>query len=130
MPTADNVDKLVSRLALATKERPLAPAEAKERLTLFWRVLRDLPMLDLAAGFGDLLRTKTFMPTPAEVYSAANLHRARRNWILSRAKHLIHLHERDWIPPVPVEEQVTHHELEAVKLQIADAFPTTRSEGA
>lgn len=114
MPTPDRIDSMVSRLALATKERKLSDDEATERLELFWRVLRDLPLVDLAAAFDDLLRTSTFMPTPAEVYQRASSHRARREYRKSRARHLVWLHDREWRPPLKPEDMASPEEIAAL----------------
>jgi hypothetical protein len=114
MPTEERVDTMIARLSMATKERPLSDDEAAERLTLFWRVLRDLPVVDLAAGFDYLLKTKTFMPTPAEVFAACNLHQARREFRKHRARVLIRQHESDWRAPIPDTERVTPEEFQAL----------------
>lgn len=99
--TEARLDNLVSRLALATKERKLSDKEATERLDLFWSVLRGLPIVDLGLAAKDLLRTHTFMPAPAEVYRRAAAHRAKREYRKSRARHLIWKHGVEYRNPTP-----------------------------
>lgn len=97
-PTEDRVENLVARLATATAFRHTSTKEAREAHTLYWRVLRDLPLIDLAAAFDSLVRTSTFMPKPAEIFAEAKRHTVRRAFRVSRAKHLIWKHETEWKP--------------------------------
>ena len=89
MPTEDRIDTMIARLSLATKERRSSYGEAKERLIIYWRALRDIPLVDLAAAFDELIKSQTFMPTPAEIRKAAFAFTAKRNFTRSRAKHLV-----------------------------------------
>ena len=107
MPSPERVDNMIGRLATATKERKLTTAEHAERLDLYWRVLRDVPMIDLAAGYDKLLRTCIFMPTPAEVLKACAGFTAKREYRKSRARHLLWKHRveyRDTPPPLTSDE--------------------------
>ena len=54
LPTAERVENMIARLSLATKERAVSEREAKERLDLYWRALRDVPLVDLGRAFDDI----------------------------------------------------------------------------
>lgn len=97
-PTQDQIDTLVGKLALATAQARVSDAEASARLEMYWLALRDLPIEDLRGGFVELLRNSTFMPTPAEVRSAAIQKGALRRYAKSRARHLVWKHEQEWKP--------------------------------
>ena len=73
--------------------------------------LRDVPLNDLRAAFVDLVRTCTFLPTPAEVRKAALHKGAVRRHAKSRAGWLVKLHEREW---KPAAELVRPEEVRAV----------------
>lgn len=124
----DRIDVMVSRLSLATKERAASAAEAKERLDLYWRVLRDCAMGDLAKAFDDLLRTKTFMPTPAEVFAAAQTHKAKRDWCKSRARHLVWKHRQEYQKPIPDDQRITAEEFAALRAIVADCGESESKE--
>ena len=98
-PTRDRIETMVGRLSIATIKRNMADAEAHEAHDLYHRVLRDLPVIDLAAAFDELLRTAKFMPKPAEIHAAAAIHTKRRAYRISRARHLVWKHETEWKPP-------------------------------
>lgn len=107
MPTESEVSTMLGKLAIATAQPKVSPAEAKERLAMYWLALRDLPVADLRSAFVKIIKTKTFLPTPAEVRAAAIQAGANRKYAKSRAKHLAWLHDREWTPPkdhVPAEE--------------------------
>lgn len=129
MPTQDRIDTMIGKLAIATKERRLSVAENSERLDVYWRALRDLPMIDLARGYDDLIRTKTWMPTPAEVRAAAMVYTKGRSFKASRARYLLMLHERNWSPPIAAEDCADPSELDEIRKGIAQAFPTTHEQG-
>ncbi len=118
MPDQTKIETMIARLAMATKERQTTLEEAHERLDLYWRVLRNVPLTDLRAAFDDLLRTCTFMPTPAEVLKACEARTARREFVVSRAKHLLWKHHTEWRPPVDAD-LVTRDELERIKAKVA-----------
>ena len=126
MPTEERIDTMIARLAMATKERRQSVAESRERLALYWRTLRELPLVDLMRAFDDLLRTCTFMPTPAEVYAAANSYRRQREFKASRARHLIAKHNREWAPPLADEDRASPEDIAAIKASLAEHFPTNR----
>lgn len=103
----DQVETLVGKLAIATAQGKSSQSEADARVEMFWLALRDLPVDDLRNAFMDLLRSCTFMPTPAEVRTAAIRQGALRRYAKSRAQHLIWKHEQEWKPSgdiVPPEE--------------------------
>lgn len=98
LATRDQVEVMVGKLAIATAQAKTSDAEADARLEMFWLALRDLPADDLRTGFMDLLRGATFMPTPAEVRTAALRHGAVRRYAKSRARHFAWKHEQEWRP--------------------------------
>lgn len=110
----ERIENMIARLAMATKERPLSRAENKVRIDLYCRVLRDVPLIDVVAGFDVLLARCTFMPTPAEVLGACMPSKAKREFRYSRARWLIWLHERDWQPAVEMAAP------EEVQIMLAD----------
>lgn len=111
-PTEERIDTLVTRFSFATAKRAPTKAEAHEMHGLYWRVLRDVPLVDLARAFDDLLKTATFMPRPAEVRAAAFRYTAKRSYRLSRARFLVWKHEQEYRAPI---EPVSAAEVEAIK---------------
>jgi len=122
LASKDQVEVMIGKLALATAQAKTTEAEANARIELYWLALNDIPVCDLRAAFTDLVRKSTFLPTPAEVRTAAMLPGARRRYAKSRAKHLAWLHDREWKPPVEV---VSAAELEAVKAEVSKALAAT-----
>lgn len=120
MPTPDRVESLVGRLSLATAKRKIAQAEAEEIHDLYWRALKDMPLVDLAAAFDDLLKSATFLPTPAEIHTKAATFRAARRYAISRARHLVWRHSVEWVP-VPAD-LVTAADLAAIKAKTAQSL--------
>jgi len=114
----DQVEVMIGKLALATAQAKTTEAEAGARLELYWLALNDIPVCDLRAAFTDLVRTSKFLPTPAEVRTAALLPGARRRYAKSRARHLAWLHDREWKPPV---QAITPEELATLKIKVGDA---------
>lgn len=112
-PSIDDVENVVSRLSLATKERALTVEENKERLELYWRALNDVPRADLTRAFDVLIRTSKWMPTPAEIHAEAKRHAAKRDYRISRARHLIWKHDREYI--APPADRVTPEEIAQIK---------------
>ena len=98
----DQVEVMIGKLAMATAQSKVSDAEASERIELYWLALNDIPVSDLREAFTQLLRKSTFLPTPAEVRTAALIPGSRRRYAKSRAKHLAWLHKREWKPPVEV----------------------------
>jgi len=125
LPRVEQVDTLVTRLALATAQPKLSVAEAKERFRLYWIALRDLPLPDLRAAFVVLVRTQKFLPTPAEVRTEAIRQGSVRLHAKSRARQLIWLHEREWTPPA---EPVPQDELKALLSNVKTGLLTAEGE--
>lgn len=101
------VETMIGKLAMATAQPKVSDAEAEERVAMYWIALRDLPVNDLRGAFVDLLRTCTFLPTPAEIRTAALKVGALRRYTKSRARHLAWKHEQEWRPAsdiVPADE--------------------------
>lgn len=109
----DEIENVVSRLSLATKERALSVEENKERLELYWRALQDIPRADINRAFDVLIRTTKWMPTPAEIHTEAKRHSAKRDYRISRARHLVWKHDREYI--APPAERITAEEIAQIK---------------
>lgn len=98
---------MIGKLAMATAQPKMSRDESREQLKFYWLALRDLPVADLRGAFFELVKSKTFMPRPAEIRTAAIQQGADRRYAKSRARHLVWLHEREWTQPaeaVPPEE--------------------------
>lgn len=101
LATPKEIEEGIALLALATKEKAgTTRADAHARMELFCRVLADVRGTDLARGIDKLLRTVRFMPTPSEVREAAMASATRRDYAISRARHLVWKHETQYLPPV------------------------------
>ena len=94
----DQMDVMIAKLAMATAQPRVSDAEAGERLNLYWRALGDIPLIDLRQAFDDLLRSATFLPTPAEVRKAAMRYTGKRLYAKSRARYLAWKHDTEWEP--------------------------------
>lgn len=108
-PIADQsqVDTMIGKLSIATAQPKVTQAEADARLEMYWLALLDLPVDDLRTAFLELLQTATFLPTPAEVRTAAIKQGALRRYAKSRARFLAWKHEIEWRDPkdtVPPEQ--------------------------
>lgn len=107
LATEPEVERMVAKLAMATAQAKVSEREVEERVSMYWLALKDLSVADLRGAFVDLLRTSTFLPTPAEVRTAALKAGALRRYAKSRARHLAWKHEQEWQPSgdtVPPEE--------------------------
>lgn len=109
--TEDQVSTMIGKLAIATAQPKVSQTEAEARLEMYWLALRDMPVDDLRAAFLDLLRGCKFLPTPAEVRTAALRHGAIRRHCKSRAAHLEWKHRIEWKPQA---EHVAPAELQAL----------------
>lgn len=96
----DQVDVMIAKLAMATAQSKVSQAEADERIDLYWLALKDIPCCDLRWAFAELVKTATFLPTPAEVRTKALVPGSRRRYAKSRARHLAWKHDVEWRPPV------------------------------
>lgn len=114
-PLADQaqVETMIGKLAIATAQPKVSEAEAAARVDLYWLALRDLPVDDLRAAFVELVKTATFLPTPAEVRTAAVKQGSPRRFAKSRARYLAMLHDTKWKPPVPEADMVDPAEVRA-----------------
>ncbi len=117
--TRNQVEVMIGKLAMVTAQAKVSEDEASARIELYWLALNDIPIDDLRAAFVDLVRTSKFLPTPAEVRTAALIPGARRRYAKSRARHLAWLHEREWRAPV---EAIKPEELEALKAEAGKAL--------
>lgn len=94
----EQVDVMISKLAIATAQPKTSQAEARERLDLYWIALNDIPVGDLREAFAQLIRSSKFLPTPAEVRAIAAKAGAVRKYLKSRARHLAWKHQQEWRP--------------------------------
>lgn len=108
MAEREQVEVMIAKLALATASQKRSVEEEAERLELYWLALRIYPLVDLRSAFVKLLRTCKFMPTPAEIDLAVQEEGGTRRRKISRAKHLLMLHEQHYVPQA---EYVTAAEL-------------------
>lgn len=95
-PTQDQVGIMIGKLAMAMAQSKVSDAEAAARLEMYWLALCDVPADDLRAAFVDLVKTCKFLPTPAEVRTAALRKGAIRKYAKSRAGHLVWKHNTEW----------------------------------
>ncbi len=109
--TQPQVETMIGKLAMATAQSKVSEAEAEARFELYWLALRDVPLPDLRGAFLDLLRSSKFLPTPAEIRTAALKRGAVRKYAKSRARHLAWKHEQEWRPQ---EELVDPAEVRAL----------------
>ncbi|RPF70458.1 hypothetical protein [Aurantiacibacter spongiae] len=96
--TEAQIETMIGKLAIATAQSKLSDREVEAKIEMYWIALRDLPLDDLRAAFVQLVRSSTFLPTPAEVRKAAMREGATRRYAKSRARHLAWLHDREWKP--------------------------------
>lgn len=108
MPEREQVEVMIAKLSLATANQKRSVEEEAERLELYWMTLRIYPLVDLRSAFIKLLRTCKFMPTPAEIDSVVQEEGSQRRRRIARARYLIQIHKRDY---VPLAEYVTSEEL-------------------
>lgn len=113
--TEGDIGEMVAMLSMGKPKRPMTDEEAKANLIQYKQILTGARKADLDAAYEELLRTKTFMPTVAEVYECVKGFEARRRFRKSRARHLVALHEREWAPPI---EKMTAEDLAEVMQDI------------
>ena len=99
LPQQSQVEVMIGKLAITTAQTKVSHAEATERLELYWFALKDVPLADLRWAFGELVKSATFLPTPAEVRAVAMKPGAKRRHAKSRARHLAWKHEQEWTEP-------------------------------
>lgn len=120
LPAMSDIESMCARLSLATAKPRVSDADAHEMHALYWRALRDIPLIDLYRAFDDLLRTSRFLPKPSEIRAAAIGHKCRREFKRSRAVALIRKHQREWTPPIPEDQLVQTEDIAAIKQTVAD----------
>lgn len=119
MPEKSQVTTMIGRLALATAQAKISEAEAEERMAAYWLALHDIPLDDLRWAYSELVKSATFLPTPAEIRAKAMLPGAMRAFRKTRARMLIAKHEREWREPV---EYVKPEELAQITADVAKAL--------
>ncbi len=100
MAAVGDVEVMIGKLAMATAQAKVSPEEANERIEIYWLALRDIPVSDLRAAYVELVRTAKFLPTPAEIRTAALKAGSTRRFAKSRARYLAWRHSVEWTPPV------------------------------
>lgn len=128
--TEGDIGEMIAMLSMGKPKRPMTDEEAKANLIQYKQIMTGARKADLDAAYEELLRTKTFMPTVAEVYDCVKGFEARRRFRKSRARHLVALHEREWAPPI---KPVTPEDLAEMRRDIeelAKAISTVDSDGA
>lgn len=121
MPDRPQMEMMIGRLANATAQAKTSEAEAKERMAAYWLALHDIPLEDLRWAYAELVKTSTFLPTPAEIRTKAQHPGLMRAFHRTRARMLLTKHEREWSEPV---EYVRPEELEQIKAEVAKALST------
>lgn len=114
LPAKSHVETMIGKLAMATAQAKVSQQEAEARLDLYWLALNDVPLVDLRKGFEQLVKTATFLPTPAEVRKASMIFGAQRRHEKSRAKYLAWKHDMEWV--APVTEFISADDLKSLKL--------------
>lgn len=117
MPEREHVEVMIAKLSLATATPKRSVEEEAERLELYWMTLRIYPLADLRSAFIKLLRTCKFMPTTAEIDSVVQEEGYERRRRIGRAKYLIQIHKREYVPPA---EYVTAQELADLRAEMTN----------
>lgn len=95
------IRRMVAKLALGFPNANRGSADETEaRLELYAMALNDVPADVLGMACVDALKQCTFFPTPAELRKLCK-DPHRRAFRLTRAKHLIAKHDREWKEPEP-----------------------------
>ncbi|WP_425482325.1 hypothetical protein [Altericroceibacterium indicum] len=84
-----DIEQQISLLSLAISGKRPSKEEALALLDIFKMVLKHVAKVDLQNGVTALLGRATFIPTPAEVLKAPLPFKAKREFVISRARHLI-----------------------------------------
>lgn len=100
MPSPDQINRMLTRIANMVPSPRLSDEEAEERMATYRRTLAAHALPDLHAAFDQILRKCRFFPTIAEIEGIIAPIRARRMARVNRAQSLIMKHEREWSPPL------------------------------
>ena len=112
MPTEEEIDTIVSGLALVLPRKKEDTAIAAVKLDVYCKALADIPLADLEAARDHLVKTARFFPTVSEIREAAQRTLGKRNAKIARARLMIRRHEAEWREPEPV---MTPEEFAALK---------------
>lgn len=126
MPGPDDVDGMLTRLAIALPRSKTDMATADAKLDIYGEALDDVALPDLQAACAALIRTARFFPTVAEIRAAAAPTAQRRAWMLSRARMLIWRHDRHWRPEPPPLTEAEQRELSAILRRTERKYPSKR----
>lgn len=101
MPTDEEIDTIVSGLALVLPRQKEDTAIAAVKLDAYCKALSDIPLADLEAARDHLVKTARWFPTVSEIREAAQRTLGRRNAKIARARLMIRRHEEEWRAPEP-----------------------------
>lgn len=100
MPSLEQVNRMLTRIANMVPSPRLSDEEAEERMATYRRTLSAHALPDLHAAFDQILRKCRFFPTIAEIEEIVAPIRAKRMARVNRALSIILKHEREWAPPI------------------------------
>lgn len=126
MPSVDEVEGMLTRLAIALPRAKTDGAVAEAKLDIYGEALADVALPDLQAAYAKLIREARFFPTVAEIRAAAAPTANRRAWALARAKALIGRHEREWRPEAEPLTAAEQDELSRILTRTAARHPKSR----
>ena len=102
MPTDEEIDTIVSGLALVLPRQKEDTAIAAVKLDAYCKALSDIPVTDLEAARDHIVKTARWFPTISEIRDAAQRTMGRRNAKIARARIMIRRHEEEWREPEPI----------------------------
>lgn len=102
MPTDEDIDTIVSGLALVLPRQKEDTAIAAVKLDAYCKALSDIPLADLQGARDHLVRTARWFPTVSEIREAAHRTMGKRNAKVARARLMIRRHEEEWREPQPL----------------------------
>ena len=102
MPSEEEIDTIVSGLALVLPRQKEDTAIAAVKLDAYCKALSDIPVADLEAARDHLVKTARWFPTVSEIREAAQRTLGRRNAKIARARLMIRRHEEEWREPQPL----------------------------
>jgi hypothetical protein len=99
MPSDEEIDTIVSGLALVLPRQKEDTSSAAVKLDTYCEALSDIPLADLRAARDHLVKTARWFPTIAEIRETAYRTMGKRTAKIARARLLIRRHEVEWTEP-------------------------------
>ena len=127
MPGDEDIDTIVSGLALVLPRQKEDTSIAAVKLDTYCEALRDIPLADLRAARDHLVKTARWFPTISEIREAAQRTMGRRNAKIARAHLMIRRHEEEWREPEPT---ITPEEFARMKRAIPFGIDTGKGRSA